>query len=92
MALIEGIPLYFGEGPGVGPIALIFFSVNISNDNKKNSNIIQLGPAIEIVGIDMTSTRTSQLALASTSLSPSRLRSAQVDFAQPKSAPHIAHR
>jgi hypothetical protein len=34
------------------------FTVNILNDNKKNSNTTQLGPTIEIVGFDMTSTST----------------------------------
>ena len=48
--------------------------VNIPNDNTKNINT----PTIEIVGFDVTGTSTSHLALASASLGPSRLRSAQV--------------
>jgi hypothetical protein len=36
------------------------FSVNISNDNKKNSNITHSGPTIEIVGFDVKGSSASR--------------------------------
>jgi hypothetical protein len=60
MVLIQGIPLSSGEGPGVGPIVLIFFFVNISNDNTLNINTPQFRPSIEIVGFDVTGSSASR--------------------------------
>jgi hypothetical protein len=47
MALIEGIPLSSGEGPGVRPIALIFFPLTFQMITKKIVTSLTWGPRLK---------------------------------------------